>query len=108
MLDNPFTTSINLLEISAAATYENLTLGRINVDRSTDPIHADGHTNITSPALPFSMNMDPRSIIEFLTTAAQSNHVDLGPLPAMFQIVLQSVGTHTSVSMQASRLFHDD
>ncbi|KAM5540830.1 hypothetical protein V8D89_005474 [Ganoderma adspersum] len=99
VLDNPFTASINLLEISATATYGNLTLGKINVDRASDPIHAGGHTNITSPALPFSMNMDPRSIIEFLTTAAQSNHADLGPLPALFQIALQSVGTHRSINV---------
>ncbi len=102
-LANPFTASINLLEISASATYGNLTLGKIsNVDRSSDPIHADGHANITSPNLPFGMNMDPSSIIEFLTTAAQNNHVDLGPLPALLQIALQSPGTHSSVSICTS------
>lgn len=98
-LANPFTASINLLEISASATYGNLTLGKIsNVDRSSDPIHADGHANITSPNLPFGMNMDPSSIIEFLTTAAQNNHIDLGPLPALLQIALQSPGTHSSIN----------
>ena len=90
VLTNPFTASINLLKVSAAAMYGNLTLGKIdNVDRSNDPIHADGHTNVTSPALPFNVDMDPSSIIEFLLMAAQNNHVDLGPLPALLDAALQ-------------------
>ena len=100
-LVNPFTASINLLEISAVATYGNLTLGKISdVDHSSDPIHADGHANITSPSLPFDMNMDPSLITQFLTTAAENNHVDLGPLPALLQTALRSSYTRSSVSFQ--------
>ena len=97
-LANPFTASINLLEVNAVATFGNLTLGRINhVDRSSSPIHADGHTNITSPTLPFEFNLDPVSIIKLLFTGAQNNHVDLGPLPSVFQIVLANPGAKTGV-----------
>ncbi|TBU23049.1 hypothetical protein BD311DRAFT_704566 [Dichomitus squalens] len=99
VLANPFTASINLLEISATATYGNLTLGKIdNLNRSNDPIHADGHADVTSPALPFSMNMDPSSIMEFLLAAAQNNDVDLGPLPALFRAALQNPASHSSIN----------
>jgi hypothetical protein len=88
-LANPFTASINLLVVTATATFQSLTLGKINhVDRRSNPIHAPGHSNITSPALPFEFNADPVTIIELLAAMAQQNGVDLGPLVQMFQIVL--------------------
>ncbi|KAI0739355.1 hypothetical protein C8Q80DRAFT_1123812 [Daedaleopsis nitida] len=98
VLANPFTASINLLEVTAVATFNNLTLGKIDhVDRSNSPIHADGHSQITSPTLPFKFNLDPVTIIELLFVGAQNNHVDLGPLPAVFQVVLADPNRNTSV-----------
>ncbi|KAI8977823.1 hypothetical protein BD414DRAFT_466746 [Trametes punicea] len=97
-LDNPFTASINLVEVTATATFGSLTLGTIDhVDRSSSPIHADGHTNIDSPQLPFKFNTDPVTIIELLLQGAQNNHVDLGPLPDLFQIVTSNPHANTSV-----------
>ena len=97
-LSNPFTASINLLKVNAAATFGNLSLGTIDhVDRSSDPIHADGHSTISSPTLPFKFNLDPVTIIELLFIGAQNNHVGLGPLPAVFQIVLQNPGAKTNI-----------
>ncbi|KZV76329.1 hypothetical protein PENSPDRAFT_747787 [Peniophora sp. CONT] len=88
-LSNPFTAAINLLKVSTGATYQNLTLGAIeNVDESSNPIHADGHSNITSPQLPFHFNLDPVTIIELLLSGASNNGVDLGPLPDLFKLAL--------------------
>ncbi|KAI0710861.1 hypothetical protein C8Q76DRAFT_623714 [Earliella scabrosa] len=98
VLANPFTASINLLEVNAVATFHNLTLGKINhIDWRSNPIHAHGHSQITSPTLPFEFNLDPLTIIQLLFIGAQSNHVDLGPLPALFQIVLANPGEKTSI-----------
>ncbi|KAI0631497.1 hypothetical protein C8Q77DRAFT_1218963 [Trametes polyzona] len=97
-LDNPFTASINLLEVTATATFGSLSLGKIDhVDRSSSPIHADGHTKIESPQLPFAFNMDPVTIIQLLLQGAQNNHVDLGPLPDLFDIVTSSPNTTTPI-----------
>ena len=98
VLANPFTASLNLLEVTATATLGNLTLGKIDhVDQSANPIHADGHANITSPTLPFEFNLDPVTIIELLLTGAKANGVDLGPLVEVFQIVLSDPGAKTGV-----------
>jgi len=90
-LDNPFTASINLLKVGAEATFHNLTLGTIdNVDVSSNPIHADGHSDVTSPSLPLKFNLDPPTIIQLLTIGAQNNNVDLGGLVDLFQFILQN------------------
>ncbi|KAI0321180.1 hypothetical protein OF83DRAFT_1280620 [Amylostereum chailletii] len=97
-LDNPFTASINLLVVSATTTHGNLTLGKIDhVDVSSSPIHADGHSNITSPTLPFEFNTDPLTIIELLISGAQTNGVDLGPLVELFAIVVQNPDFHPPI-----------
>ncbi|KIK99094.1 hypothetical protein PAXRUDRAFT_30734 [Paxillus rubicundulus Ve08.2h10] len=98
-LSNPFTASINLLEMSATATFQNLTVGTINnVDRSSDPIHADGHSNITSPSLPFNFNLDPLTVIELISISAQEHNVDLGPLTELFQMVIGDPNFHPPVN----------
>jgi hypothetical protein len=97
-LANPFTASINLFEVTAIATYHNLTIGAINhVDMSANPIHADGHANITSPVLPFNFNLDPLTIIGLITTSAQEHGVDLGPLTSLFQLVIDNPSFHPPV-----------
>ncbi|KAG1761975.1 hypothetical protein EDD22DRAFT_893760 [Suillus occidentalis] len=98
-LANPFTASINLLEVTAIATYHNLTIGAINhVDMSSNPIHANGHSNITSPVLPFNFNLDPLTIIGLITTSAQEHNVDLGPLTSLFQLVIDNPSFHPPVN----------
>ncbi|KAH7926942.1 hypothetical protein BV22DRAFT_1007914 [Leucogyrophana mollusca] len=98
-LSNPFTASINLLEVTATATFQNLTVGSIDhVDRSSDPIHADGHSNITSPTLPFKFNLDPVTIIQLISISAQEHNVDLGPLTELFQLVLSNPSYHPPVT----------
>ncbi|KAL4074292.1 hypothetical protein J3A83DRAFT_4234939 [Scleroderma citrinum] len=98
-LSNPFTASINLLQVSAKATFKNMTVGSINkVDRSSDPITAPGHTNVTSPSLPFEFNLDPLSIIEMISVSAQEHGVDLGPLTELFQLVVDNPSYHPLVN----------
>lgn len=100
VLSNPFTASINLLTVSTTATFQNLTLGSINdVDVSGNPIHADGHANITSPSLPFDFNLQPATIISLLLLRSQEKGVDLGPLPGLFQIALSEPNFQSSVSI---------
>jgi hypothetical protein len=90
-LSNPFTASINLLTIVANASYQqNITLGSINADESSNPIQALGHSSVTSPTLPFNFNLDPISIIELLEAGAQANGVDLGPLVDLFELILNN------------------
>lgn len=97
-LANPFTASINLLKVAATVTFQNLTIGTINnVDLSSNPIRAPGHSNVTSPALPFDFNLDPLTIIELIATSAQEHNVDLGPLTQLFQLVIDDPSFHPPV-----------
>jgi hypothetical protein len=91
-LANPFTASINLLKVGATATFHNLTLGTIDADVSSNPIHADGHSTVTSSFLPMKYNLDPLVIVQFLSILAQENSVDLGPLVQMFQYLVDNPG----------------
>ncbi|KAJ7874667.1 hypothetical protein B0H14DRAFT_3551962 [Mycena olivaceomarginata] len=91
-LANPFTASINLLKVGATATFHNLTLGTIDADVSSNPIHADGHSTVTSSFLPMKYNLDPLVIVQFLSILAQENSVDLGPLVEMFQYLVDNPG----------------
>ena len=97
-LANPFTASINLLKVKADAVYHNLRLGTIDTDVSSNPIHADGHTTVTSPSLPLQFNLDPANIVAFLKIASQENGVDLGPLNELFQFIIDNPDYHPPVS----------
>lgn len=99
VLENPFTASINLLKVGATATFHNLSLGSIdNVDISSNPVHADGHSDVTSSSLPLKFNLDPATIIQLLTIGAQNNHIDLGGLVGLFQFVLSNPEFHPPVT----------
>ncbi|OBZ73242.1 hypothetical protein A0H81_06855 [Grifola frondosa] len=76
VLDNPFTASINLLEVTANTTFQNLSLGLIDHQ------------------LLFKFNLDPMTIIELLLAGANNNHVNLGPLTDLFNVVLQNPNDH--------------
>lgn len=90
-LSNPFTASINLLKVGATATFHGVTLGKIdNVDVSGNPIHADGHSDVTSQSLPMTFNLNPLAIIGLLTISSQEQGVNLGPLNQLFQFVISN------------------
>ncbi|KAJ7497141.1 hypothetical protein FB451DRAFT_1457944 [Mycena latifolia] len=97
-LANPFTASINLLTVGATATFHGLTLGTINADVSSNPIHADGHSSVTSSSLPMKYNLEPLVIVQFLSTLASQNSVDLGPLVAMFQYLVDNPDVKVAVT----------
>ncbi|THU88646.1 hypothetical protein K435DRAFT_866116 [Dendrothele bispora CBS 962.96] len=81
-LANSFTASINLLKVSASAIFHNLTLGTIdNVDVSSNPIHVDGHSNVTSPSLPLKFDLDPAttSILAIWRASSRSYSRTLTP-----------------------------
>ncbi|KAF9484474.1 hypothetical protein BDN70DRAFT_872495 [Pholiota conissans] len=104
-LANPFTASINLLQLAAKATFHDLTLGNIpHIDTSTNPITALGHGSVTSPTLPLDFNLDPTTIIQLLLLTSSENNVDLGPLTQLFQFILSNPGfkppVKTSVDLQ--------
>ena len=100
-VDNPFTASINILEVTSTVTYGaygQLTIGEIDhADLTSSPVHANGHSSITSPQLPFKFNLDPLTIVQLLLSGAQNNHVDLGPLIELLNIVAQKPDYHLSV-----------
>jgi len=97
-LDNPFTASINLLEVTSTVTYQQLTIGTIDhVDLTSSPVHANGHSSITSPQLSFRFNLDPLTLIQLLLSGAQNHHVDLGPLVELFKVVTLTPDSHPPV-----------
>ena len=65
---------------------------------SSDPVHADGHTNVTSQELPFKFDLDPATIIELPSILAQQSGIDVSPLPWLFQIVLNNPNARTDVN----------
>ncbi|KAJ7716738.1 hypothetical protein DFH07DRAFT_349612 [Mycena maculata] len=97
-LANPFTASINLETVDATATFQNLTLGTIEADISADPIHADGHSSVASSFLPMKYNLEPLVIVQFLSTLAEQNSVDLGPLVEMFQYLIDNPNIQVAVN----------
>ena len=89
VLENPFTANINLLRVGATATFHDVLLGKINnIDISSNPMHADGHSSVTSPPLPLQFNLQPLAIIQLLSIASEENGVDLGPLTQLFQFLI--------------------
>lgn len=68
------------------------------VDATADPIHASGHSNVTTRSLPLQFNLDPLTIIELLTIRAAQKHIDIGPLSDLFQIVMANPNFHPPAS----------
>lgn len=98
MLDNPFGASITLYTIFANATHRGIPLGIIDVSAGNSPIHAPGHSNTTSPLLPLKFNTNPLYIIGLLKLTAAERNVDLGPLAALFQLVLDNPDYHPPIT----------
>lgn len=96
-LQNPFTASINLIKVNAKAYYGDIYLGVIDVDLSSNPIRAPGHTTITSRTVPLKMDLDPKHLIQFIESAAANTGTDLGPLKQQFDIVMGMSSTKTTV-----------
>jgi hypothetical protein len=50
--------------------------------------------------MPMKYNLEPVSIIKFLSAAAAANSVPLGPLVALFTFVLEHPNYHPPVSLK--------
>jgi hypothetical protein len=91
------------MQVVANATYQGkLFLGMIDQVPLSSTITAPGHQTVNSFAIPFKFNLDPTVIIELLEDQAAANHVDLGPLPDLFQIVLTDPTASTTITATKS------
>ena len=95
-LKNPFTASINLVKVKAAAYYQGIYLGVID-QKLKPPIRAPGHTTITSRTLPLKMDLNPKSLIPFVEKAAANTNTDLGPMIGEFNKVMAMKSTKTTI-----------
>ncbi|GAA6063179.1 hypothetical protein JCM10212_003114 [Sporobolomyces blumeae] len=97
VLQNPFTASINLLQVLANATYQGIYLGQVN--EKLNPVFSTaGHSTATSQTLDFNLDTDPKNLIRFLEAVASANGVDLGILLPEFAYVLGLDSTASSVT----------
>ncbi|MCO5588347.1 hypothetical protein L7F22_042302 [Adiantum nelumboides] len=100
-INNPFTAGIHLLELHAAANFQDITVGRIdqNLAATNNIVNAPGHQISTSQPIPFNIDIRPKNLLRFILAAAQAYGVSLGPLPPFFQEVLDLPGeAETQVS----------
>ncbi|GAA5951249.1 hypothetical protein JCM3765_002422 [Sporobolomyces pararoseus] len=96
-LQNPFTATINLLQVLANATYQDIYLGQVN--QKLNPVFTTaGHSTADSQQLPFKLDTDPKNLIRFLEAVASANGVDLGILLPEFAYVLGLDSTASSVT----------
>ncbi|GAA5937070.1 uncharacterized protein JCM15063_000146 [Sporobolomyces koalae] len=96
-LQNPFTASVNLLQVLTNATYQGIYLGQVNT--KLNPVFSTaGHSTASSQQLPFNLDTDPKNLIRFLEAVASANGVDLGILLPEFAYVLGLQSTESSVT----------
>lgn len=100
MIANPFTASINILQLFALANFQGITIGTIdqNLAATNNIIHAPGKVTTLSQQIPININIDPKVLIRFIEAAAAAYGVSLGPLPPYFQMVLDLDDTRTTIS----------
>jgi hypothetical protein len=99
-LANPFTASINILNLQAAANFDGITVGTINTNlaATNNIFSAPGKVTTESNAIPFNINIDPKNLIRFIEAAAATYGVSLGPLPPYLGMVLNEADTTTTIS----------
>ncbi|GJN94719.1 hypothetical protein Rhopal_007810-T1 [Rhodotorula paludigena] len=100
-LQNPFTASINLLEVNTNASYSGINLGQ--VDERLNPVFSTaGKSTASSQGLDFNLDTDPKNLIRFLEAVATANGVDLGILLPEFDYVLSLDSTETDVTTRVN------
>lgn len=97
MIANPFTATINIINLNAQAVYQGIVIGNINQDLTSNPIVAPGKVTSQSQDVPITLDLDPKVLIRFITAAAATAGVSLGPLPPFFQQVLDLPDTRTTI-----------
>ena len=89
---NPFTASLNIIKVKADAIYNDLTIGTINDDLTNDPIRAPGHQSTTSQAIPITLDIRPKALVQLVLELSAATGVSLGPWPPFFQEILNLPG----------------
>lgn len=99
MIANPFTASINIINLQAQAVYQGITIGRINQNLGAENniISAPGKVTTQSQQIPITIDTNPKTLIRFIEAAAATAGVSLGPLPPFFQQVLDLPDTTTTI-----------
>ncbi|UZJ55969.1 hypothetical protein CBS101457_005289 [Exobasidium rhododendri] len=97
---NPFTASINIIDLNADANFGAITIGTINQNlaATNNIVRAPGKVTTVSQQIPININIDPKNLIRFIEAAAAAYGVSLGPLPPFFQEVLDLPSTVTTIS----------
>lgn len=100
VIANPFTASINILQLQAAANLQTITIGTINQNlaATNNIISAPGKVTTKSQAIPININIDPKNLIRFIEAAAAAYDVSLGTYPPFFAEVLALDDTTTTIS----------
>ncbi|GAA5914535.1 uncharacterized protein JCM6883_003197 [Sporobolomyces salmoneus] len=96
-LQNPFTATINLLQVLANATYQDIYLGQVN-EKLNPVFTTNGRSTADSQSLGFNLDTNPKNLIRFLEAVASANGVDLGILLPEFAYVLGLDSTESSVT----------
>ncbi|GAA5969858.1 hypothetical protein JCM21900_004182 [Sporobolomyces salmonicolor] len=96
-LQNPFTATINLLQVLTNATYNGIYLGQVN-EKLSPAFTTSGHSTASSQNLNFDLDTDPKNLINFLEAVANANGVNLGILLPEFAYVLGLSSTSSSVT----------
>ncbi|GAA6027071.1 hypothetical protein JCM8097_006088 [Rhodosporidiobolus ruineniae] len=96
-LQNPFTASINLLQVTTNASYAGINLGQVK-EKLSPVFSVPGKQTGNSQGLDFALNTDPKDLIRFLEAVAAANGVDLGILVDEFNYVLGLDSTASSVT----------
>lgn len=99
-ITNPFTATINILQLHAKAIVAGVTIGTIDQDlaATNSIITSPGKSISQSKSIPINIDIDPKNLIRFIEAAAKEYNVDLGPLPPFFQQVLNMPNSNTTLS----------
>ena len=96
VVDNPFTASLNIVKVGAVANYNDIAVGTINQDLSSNPIRAPGNQVTTSQTLPITVDIRPKTLVRLVTELSAATGVSLGPWPPFFQEILNLPGDATT------------
>jgi hypothetical protein len=97
LIANPFTASINIIQLYAQAVYDGIVVGTIDQNLRSNPISAPGKVTTQSQQLPIALDIDPKTLIRFVIAVARDTGTSLGPLPPFLQQVLDLPDTRTTI-----------
>ncbi len=78
IVDNPFTASLNIIQVAAQAIYNGNTIGTVDDDLGSNPIRAPGKQVTTSQDIPIKLDIRPKSLVSLVLALAAASGTDLG------------------------------